>query len=155
MPQELDDARERLSHFISHYNHYRPHQGIDGLVPADRFFGAQDTVREELEAQHGENELLLALGQEPRRPLYLVGRIGERSVSMHGERGKLVINGPDGEVQALDPEHLGMPKEETIDERADSYSQCRWVFALHQNKALQACPAGTLTRSSQSHPHAR
>jgi transposase InsO family protein len=118
-PQELDEARERLTHFIAHYNHHRPHQGIGGLVPADRFFGAQDAVREELEALHAENELLLALGQEPRRPVYLVGRIGERSVSMHGERGKLVINGPDGEVQALDPEHLGMPKEEISHVRDD------------------------------------
>jgi transposase InsO family protein/transposase-like protein len=118
-PQELEEARERLTHFIAHFNHHRPHQGIGGLVPADRFFGAQDAVRDELEAQHAENELLLALGQEPRRPVYLVGRIGERSVSLHGERGKLVINGPDGEVEALDPEHLGMPKEETNHGRDD------------------------------------
>ncbi|MHC4946242.1 MAG: DDE-type integrase/transposase/recombinase [Planctomycetota bacterium] len=118
-PQELEEARERLTHFIAHYNHHRPHQGIDGLVPADRFFGAQDAVRDELEAQHAENELLLALDHEPRRPVYLVGRIGERSVSMHGERGKLVINGPDGDLQALDPEHLGMPKEEISHERID------------------------------------
>jgi len=125
-PQELDDARERLAHFVAHYNHHRPHQGINGMVPADRFFGAADAVRDALEAQHGENELLLALGQEPRRPVYLVGRIGERSVSMHGERGKLVINGPDGEVQALDPEHLGMPKEEIShgqDDREDARAQ--------------------------------
>jgi hypothetical protein len=111
-PQDLEEARERMTHFIAHYNHHRPHQGIGGLVPADRFFGAEDAVRDALEAQHAQNELLLALAQEPRRPVYLVGRIGERSVSLHGERGKLVINGPDGEVQALDPEHLGMPKEE-------------------------------------------
>ena len=125
-PQELDDARERLAHFVAHYNHHRPHQGIGGMVPADRFFGAADAVRDALEAQHAENELLLALGQEPRRPVYLVGRIGERSVSMHGERGKLVINGPDGEVQALDPEHLGMPKEEIShgqDDREDARAQ--------------------------------
>jgi transposase InsO family protein/transposase-like protein len=118
-PQELEEARERLTHFIAHFNHHRPHQGIGGLVPADRFFGAADAVRDELEAQHAENELLLALDQEPRCPVYLVGRIGERSVSMHGERGKLVINGPDGEVQALNPEHLGMPKEEISDVRDD------------------------------------
>jgi transposase InsO family protein len=118
-PQDLEEARKRLTHFIAHYNHHRPHQGIGGLVPADRFFGAEDAVRKELEAQHAENELLLALDQEPRRPVYLVGRIGERSVSMHGERGKLVISAPDGEVQALDPEHLGMPKEEMSHVRDD------------------------------------
>ena len=33
----------------------------------------------------------LALGEAPRRSVYLVGRIGDKDVSLHGERGKLVI----------------------------------------------------------------
>ena len=32
-PQDLGEARERLAHYFAHYNHFRPHQGIDGLVP--------------------------------------------------------------------------------------------------------------------------
>jgi len=35
-PRSLGEARERLGHFLTHFNHYRPHQGIGGLVPADR-----------------------------------------------------------------------------------------------------------------------
>src|SRR5262249_49345440 len=35
---DLGDARQRIGHFIDHYNFQRLHQGIDGLVPADRFF---------------------------------------------------------------------------------------------------------------------
>jgi transposase InsO family protein/transposase-like protein len=110
-PQELEEARERLSHFISHYNHTRPHQGIDGLIPADRFFGAESEVRQALEAQLAENELRLALGEAPRRSVYLVGRIGDQEVSMHGERGKLVIHGPEKEIQELDADQLGMAQE--------------------------------------------
>jgi len=34
---DLEDARRRIGHFIDYYNFQRPHQGIDGLVPADRF----------------------------------------------------------------------------------------------------------------------
>ena len=41
---DLDDARRRIGHFIDYYNFQRPHQGIDGLVPADRFFGAASEV---------------------------------------------------------------------------------------------------------------
>ncbi|MCB9832329.1 MAG: transposase [Planctomycetes bacterium] len=29
-PQDLHDARARLGHFIAHYNHFRPQQGIAG-----------------------------------------------------------------------------------------------------------------------------
>ena len=41
---DLEDARRRIGHFIDYYNFQRPHQGIDGLVPADRFFGAASEV---------------------------------------------------------------------------------------------------------------
>ena len=116
-PQELDEARERLSHFIAHYNHHRPHQGIGGLVPADRFFGAESEVRRALESQMAKNELRLALGEPPRRSVYLVGRIGDKAVSMHGERGKLVINAEEGQEE-MDPKQLGMAQE-VSDERSD------------------------------------
>jgi len=37
---DLEEARKRIGLFVDHYNFQRPHQGIGGLVPADRFFGA-------------------------------------------------------------------------------------------------------------------
>jgi transposase InsO family protein/transposase-like protein len=110
-PQDLSEARDGLEHFFSHYNHHRPHQGIDGLVPADRFFGAESEVREAIEARLSENELRLALGEKPRRSVYLVGQIGDQAVSLHGERGKLVIEGPNGEEATFEPRDLGMPQE--------------------------------------------
>jgi transposase InsO family protein len=45
------DARQRLDHWIGYYNHQRPHQGIDGLCPADRFYGVAGDVEEAL--KHG------------------------------------------------------------------------------------------------------
>ena len=42
---DLADARERIGHFLDYYNFLRTHTGIDGLVPADRFFDAADQVR--------------------------------------------------------------------------------------------------------------
>jgi transposase InsO family protein len=83
-PQDLAEARERLGHYFAHYNHFRPHQGIDGLVPADRFFGAEDQVRAALEARMSANELGAALSREPRQQVYLVGQFGEKAVSLVG-----------------------------------------------------------------------
>ena len=48
---DLEDARRRIGHFIDHYNFHRPHQGLDGLVPADRYFGSASEVRRTLEAR--------------------------------------------------------------------------------------------------------
>ena len=39
---DLADARQRIGLYIDYYNLQRPHQGIGGLVPADRFFFADD-----------------------------------------------------------------------------------------------------------------
>jgi transposase InsO family protein len=111
-PQGLEEARERLDHFFAHYNHHRPHQGIEGLVPADRFFSVADEVRQAIEANIADNELKLALGEAPRSPVYLVGQIGEQKVSMHGEQGKVVFQTPGGEVTEIKSQNLGIPKEE-------------------------------------------
>jgi len=106
-PQELGEARERLKHFINHYNHFRPHQGLDGMTPADRFFGVESEVRKKIEETVKENELRLALGELPRVPVFLVGQIGNQSISLHGENGQLVINTPDGKTQSIDYEKFG------------------------------------------------
>jgi transposase InsO family protein len=34
----LESARERIRLWVKHYNHQRPHQSLEGLCPADRFF---------------------------------------------------------------------------------------------------------------------
>ena len=39
-----DEATRRMAEFFEEYNHGRAHMGIDGLTPADRFFGRADQV---------------------------------------------------------------------------------------------------------------
>ena len=79
-------ARERLGHYFAHYNHFRPHQGIQGLVPADRFFGAEDVLRKSLEARMERDELGAALSETPRKSVYVFGQIGDQQVSLHGDK---------------------------------------------------------------------
>src|SRR5438874_263966 len=68
---DLEDARRRIGQFIDHYNFQRPHQGIDGLVPADRFFGAASEVLTTLRARVAENALELAKNGIPKKPFYV------------------------------------------------------------------------------------
>jgi len=44
----------RIGWFIDHYNFQRPHQGCDGLTPADRFFSAAPTVLQSLKERVAE-----------------------------------------------------------------------------------------------------
>jgi hypothetical protein len=57
---DLADAQKRAGYFIDYYNFQRPHQGIDGLAPADRFFGAAPQMLATLKARVQGNALELA-----------------------------------------------------------------------------------------------
>lgn len=100
-PQELSEAQERLKHYIDHYNHFRPHQGIDGMTPADRFFGVESEIRKILEESIAENALRMALDEKSKSPVFLVGQIDGKSVSLHGENGHLVFQSKEGLVSKL------------------------------------------------------
>lgn len=43
-----EEAQERLAFWIKYYNHKRPHQGIGGLCPADRYFEIQHTLKKSM-----------------------------------------------------------------------------------------------------------
>jgi transposase InsO family protein len=88
---DLEDARRRVGHFIDFYNFQRPHQGIDGLVPADRYFGAAAEVLATLRARVAANALELARNGVPKAPFYVTGRIGARAFSVHAEGERMIL----------------------------------------------------------------
>jgi transposase InsO family protein len=88
---DLADARSRIGLFIDHYNFQRPHQGIDGLVPADRFFGAASEVLRTLQARVAANALELARHGAPRQPFYMTGQVGGKGFSIHAEGERVVL----------------------------------------------------------------
>jgi len=102
---DLGDARQRIGLFIDHYNFQRPHQGIDGLAPADRFFGAASEVRRTLEARVQANALELARHGLPKAPFYLTGQAGGQPFSVHAEGERVILTKADGrtEIDLLPP----------------------------------------------------
>src|SRR5207248_1760535 len=99
---DLGDAQRRIGHFIDHYNFQRPHQGIDGLVPADRFFGAASEVRRTLQARVSANALELARQGLPKQPFYLTGQVGGQSFSVHAEGERVILTPASGARQEID-----------------------------------------------------
>ena len=98
----LEDARRRIGLFIDHYNFQRTHQGLEGLVPADRYFQAAPQVLETLKKRVEANALDLAQHGTPRQSVYLTGRVGEAGITLHGEGGKLVLQTSEGGRQEVD-----------------------------------------------------
>jgi transposase InsO family protein len=90
--ESFDSARERIRLWIKYYNHKRPHQGIEGLCPADRYFEIACELRKTIEAGIQENLLEMALRGEPKAPFYMVGRMEGQSVILRAEKGKLKLS---------------------------------------------------------------
>jgi transposase InsO family protein len=103
---DLGDARTRIGLFIDHYNFQRPHQGIDGLTPADRFFGAVEEVKRTLAARVAANALELARQGVPKAPFYLTGQAGGQPFSVHAEGERVILTRPGGrqEIDLLPPQ---------------------------------------------------
>jgi transposase InsO family protein len=99
---DLGDAQRRIGLFIDHYNFQRPHQGIDGLVPADRFFEAALEVRRTLAARVASNALELARQGLPKAPFYLTGQVGGQPFSVHAEGERVILTRPQGERQEVE-----------------------------------------------------
>jgi transposase InsO family protein len=111
---DLEDARRRIGLFLDHYNFQRPHQGIEGLVPADRFFGAAPEVLATLKARVVSNARHLACNGIPKEPFYLTGKVGDRAFSVHAEGERVILTEPEGgrrEIDLVPPARpQGMPE---------------------------------------------
>jgi transposase InsO family protein len=117
---DLEDARRRVGLFLDHYNFHRVHQGIGGLVPADRFFGAAPEMLRTLKERVAANALELARNGVPKKPFYVTGQVGGKSFSVHaaGERMYLTSEGKGREeIELVGPEEPeGESEEESVPE---------------------------------------
>jgi transposase InsO family protein len=97
--ESFESAKERIKLWIKYYNHRKPHQGIGGLCPADRYFEIQSELRRTIEAGIKSNLLEMALRGQPRAPFYMVGRMEGQSVVLRAEKGKLRLSVGDDQQQ--------------------------------------------------------
>jgi transposase InsO family protein len=148
---DLDDARRRIGLFIDWFNFRRPHQGIGGLVPADRFFGAAEDVKKTLQARVAANALEIARHGIPKPPFYITGHSGSRSFSVHGEGEKLVLLTEGGIRQEIDlrspvPSEVGGIPSEVIADVEKKYEAWRTSPSSPEDdkKAMPepVCPTG-------------
>jgi hypothetical protein len=99
---DLADAQRRIGHFIDYYNFQRTHQGIDGLVPADRYFGAGSEVLASLQARVAANALELARHGVPKKPFYVTGQVGGKTFSVHAEGERMILKRQGEERQEVE-----------------------------------------------------
>ena len=140
----FEEAQSRLALWVKYYNYKRPHQGIGGLCPADRFFEIQTALRQVLEQGIEENVLEAALRGPAHQPFYMVGRMGDQSVVIRAEKGKVKML-VDGEESGREKElvyHVNEHNTEEGNEEASagvhSPGEVR-SGALGMERAQEAC----------------
>jgi hypothetical protein len=108
---DLEDARRRVGLFIDYYNFRRPHQGLEGLTPADRFFHAAPAVLQTLKERVAANALDLARHGVPKPPFYMTGQVAGQPFSVHAEGERVFLSRPGQPRQEV--ELVGPPAEES------------------------------------------
>ncbi len=76
---DWEQAAARLDSFVFEYNEQRAHMGIDGLTPADRFFGRADRVLAHIDAVSRHRNGTHAMRAEPGAPFE---EVGERALEV-------------------------------------------------------------------------
>jgi len=99
---DLADAAMRIGFYIDYYNFQRPHQGIGGLVPADRYFEAAPEVLRTLKARVATNAAEIARHGAPKEPFYLTGQVGGTPFSVHAEGERVILTRGDGKRHEVD-----------------------------------------------------
>jgi len=111
----METARERIALWVKYYNHRRPHQGIGGLCPADRYFEITSDLRKVMEKNIEENILEQALRGRSTKPFYMVGRMNGQSVVLQAEKGKVSfsVEGEEKQNQLFEMENKDVIEEKT------------------------------------------
>jgi predicted DNA-binding protein YlxM (UPF0122 family) len=86
------EAQIELDRFVNYYNYERPHQGLGGLVPADRFFGIAEDLEKELASYH-------AGGRADERIYFCCNIQGRRLVVSGPRSGELNIYSNDSRAE--------------------------------------------------------
>jgi transposase InsO family protein len=90
-----EQASQKISRFIEHYNYARPHSSLDGFTPSDRYFCVIDSVKKYLsdfkipKNETEKNEGQIGIARESK--LYLIGKVMGADVRIQELGGQLSI----------------------------------------------------------------
>jgi len=107
----FEEAKDKIGEYIEYYNFKRPHQGINNLVPSDKFYRVGDQVKQIIAANTEKVEETPITVPGYTAPTYLVGNIGGRELRvvakdaevMLGEKVESGSGGANGAIKISEP----------------------------------------------------
>ena len=95
-----EEAVQRVGAYLDHYNYARPHQGIGGFTPADRYFGIADEVKRHLAERKADGNETVAVGKPP--AVFLMGKLFGHAVRIQDQAGTLLVHLDGRQVYSAD-----------------------------------------------------
>jgi len=90
-----EQAAEKISRFIDHYNYARPHSALGGFTPSDRYFNVIEAVKKYLAdfklPKNSEEEANGKIGVGRGSKLYLIGKFLDQDIRIQELSGQLAI----------------------------------------------------------------
>jgi len=107
----FEEAKEKIGEYVEYYNFKRPHQGINNLIPSDKFYRVGDQVKQIIAANTEKVQETPVAVPGYAAPTYLVGNIGGRELRvvakdaqvMLGEKVELIHGDDNGAGEAGEP----------------------------------------------------
>ena len=91
-----EQAIEKISRYIEHYNYARPHSALDGYTPSDRYFGVIEAVKKYLndskkpKNEAEENDESFNIGSSSK--IYLIGKFLGQDIRIQETLGNISIH---------------------------------------------------------------
>jgi transposase InsO family protein len=106
----FEEAQGKIGEYIEYYNFKRPHQGIDNLMPSDRFYRVDGQVKQIIEANTAKVAEQTAPPAEYKPPTYIVGNIGGKELRVVAKEAEVSLRDePTNENKAAEPARAAGP----------------------------------------------
>ncbi len=107
----FEEAKDKIGEYVEFYNFKRPHQGINNLIPSDKFYRVGDQVKQIIASNTEKVQEAPVSVPGYIAPTYLVGNIGGRELRvvakdaqvMLGEKVELISGGANGAIEISEP----------------------------------------------------
>jgi transposase InsO family protein len=92
----FEEAQAKIGEYVEYYNFKRPHQGINNLIPSDRYYGVAGQVKQIIAGNTAavQEAMPTPAGYTP--PTYLVGNIGGKELRLVAKDAEVTLSAPEG-----------------------------------------------------------
>jgi len=110
----FEEAQAKIGEYIEYYNFKRPHQGIENLIPSDRYFNVAGQVKNLIDDNARQiEEQAPGEMKEYTKPTYLVGNFGGQELRMIARDARVSLEKPAKEIVQSDTVAVGNPDNNT------------------------------------------